>query len=314
MAEAAGLDAETTGKVALAITEAGTNILKHAQRGQIVLRLLSRGAVAGVEILALDRGPGIADVPASLRDGQSTAGTPGTGLGSLSRSADEFDVYSQPQRGTAVRLAFWARPIPPAIGLDVGAVSVAKAGEAVDGDDWGISSDGHRATVLVADGLGHGPDAARASRTATLVLAENPTAPPEALISACHDALAPTRGAAVAVVRLDPGAGTGALAGVGNIAGRVHTGGAQRNLVSHNGTVGHNVRRIQEFTFPFPSQSVLVMHSDGLNTHWNLSDYPGLAARTAGLIAGVLYRDHDRGRDDVTVVVVRSREPATGRP
>jgi serine phosphatase RsbU (regulator of sigma subunit) len=253
-------------------------------------------------------------VAASLRDGQSTAGTPGTGLGSLSRSADEFDVYSQPQRGTALRLVFWARPIPLPDGLDVGAVSVAKTGEMVNGDDWVVVSDGHRATVLIADGLGHGPDAARASRAATLVLSEHPTALPETLISACHDALAPTRGAAVAVARLDPGAGTGALAGVGNIAGRVHSGSAQRNLVSHNGTVGHNIRRIQEFAFPFPAGSILVMHSDGMNTHWNLADYPGLTARTAGLIAGVLYRDHDRGRDDVTVVVVRSREPGTGRP
>jgi hypothetical protein len=100
---------------------------------------------------------------------------------------------------------------------------------------------------------------------------------------------------------------------VGNISSRVHTGTAQRNLVSHNGTVGHNVRRIQEFAFPFPAESLLVMHSDGLTTHWNLADYPGLGAKHAGLIAGVLYRDHDRGRDDVTVVVVRSKEPLTGR-
>jgi anti-sigma regulatory factor (Ser/Thr protein kinase) len=313
MALALGFGEEMTGKAALAITEAATNIIKHAGRGHIVLRGLARGSVGGLEILALDRGPGISDLAASLRDGQSTAGSPGTGLGSLARSADEFDVYSQPQRGTALRMTFWARHSAPSSGLEVGAISIAKTGETVNGDDWTLESDGHRATVLIADGLGHGPEAARASRAATKALAADPLAPPEAVIEACHQALISTRGAAVMVVRLDPGAGTGVVAGVGNIAGRVHVGTAQRNLVSHNGTVGHNVRRIQEFSFPFPSEALLVMHSDGLATHWNLSEYPGLAARHAGLIAGVLYRDHDRGRDDTTVVVVRSKEPATGR-
>jgi anti-sigma regulatory factor (Ser/Thr protein kinase) len=313
MAHALGLDEDLTGKVALAITEAGTNIAKHAGRGHLVLRQLGRGPPGGLEILALDRGPGIADVGASLRDGQSTAGSQGTGLGALSRLAHEFDLYSQSQRGTALRLVFWAKPPGPTTGLEVGAVSVAKSGETVCGDQWTLESDGHRATVLVADGLGHGLEAAKAARAATQVLAQNPLAPPEALIAACHEALTTTRGAAVSVARLDPGAGSGTTAGVGNISGRVHVGAVTRNLVSHNGTVGHNVRRIQEFAFPFPADAVLVLHSDGLVTRWNLGDYPGLASKHAGLIAGVLYRDHDRGRDDVTVVVVRSKEPQTGR-
>jgi anti-sigma regulatory factor (Ser/Thr protein kinase) len=314
LAQSLGFTESAAGKVALAITEAGTNIVKHASRGMIVLRGLVRGRVGGLEILALDRGPGIANAAASLRDGASTAGTPGTGLGALSRTADEFDLYSYSGRGTALRMAFWSQPAPAAGGLEVGAVSVAKAGETVAGDDWAFESDSHRGSLLVADGLGHGPEAARAARAATQVLPEHPFDPPEALIEACHAALTTTRGAAVAAVRLDPGAGTGVFAGLGTIAGRVHVAAAQRNLVSHNGTVGHNVRRIQEFSFPFPHDALLVLHSDGLTTHWSLADYPGLAARHAGLIAGVLYRDHDRGRDDVTVVVVRSKEPLTGRP
>jgi anti-sigma regulatory factor (Ser/Thr protein kinase) len=314
MAQSLGFTEPSAGKIALAITEAGTNIVKHAGRGMIILRGLMRGRVGGLEILALDRGPGIANAAASLRDGASTAGSSGTGLGSLSRTADEFDLYSHGGRGAALRMAFWSQPERAPDSLELGAVNIAKAGEAVSGDDWAFESDGHRGTLLVADGLGHGPEAARAARAATQLLAERPFDPPEALIEACHATLIPTRGAAVAAVRLDRGAGTGTFAGVGNIAGRVHVAAAQRNLVSHNGTVGHNVRRIQEFSFPFPKDALLVVHSDGLQTHWSLADYPGLAARHAGLIAGVLYRDHDRGRDDVTVVVVRSKEPLTGRP
>jgi anti-sigma regulatory factor (Ser/Thr protein kinase) len=305
-----GFDEVARGKVALAVTEAATNIVKHAGRGRILLRPLSRALASGLEILALDRGPGIADVAASLQDGRSTAGTAGTGLGALRRTADAFDLYSHPGCGTALRLEFWARTAGTASSLEAGVVCLPKAGEPVSGDDCALEADGHRITVLVADGLGHGPEAAKAARAATDALASHPTATPAELIETCHGALATTRGAAVAVARVDPGSEQGMLAGVGNIAGRVETSDAHRALVSHHGTVGHRVRRIQEFPFAFPRAALLVLHSDGLGSHWSLADYPGLASRHAGLIAGVLYRDHDRGNDDVTVVVLRSERPA----
>jgi len=55
---------------------------------------------------------------------------------------------------------------------------------------------------------------------------------------------------------------------------------------------------------------MLVLHSDGLVSHWSLDAYPGLAARDPSLIAGILYRDFTRGRDDVTVVVAKAEEAA----
>ena len=78
-----------------------------------------------------------------------------------------------------------------------------------------------------------------------------------------------------------------------------------RSVVSHHGTAGGAARRIQEFTYPWKGGDILVLHSDGLGSHWTLAGYPGLAQRHPALIAGVLYRDHRRGRDDTTVVVVR---------
>jgi anti-sigma regulatory factor (Ser/Thr protein kinase) len=295
-----------SGKVALAATEIATNILKHAGYGRIVLRALDRSGVAGIELLGLDRGPGIANLTASRRDGESTAGSPGQGLGALARLSPTFEIYTQPRRGTALRIEFWARPAG-APAYETGVVCVAKPGESVSGDDWAAHFESQFATVLVTDGLGHGPEAARAARAATHVLLENPTAMTGRLLEECHVALAPTRGATVAAARIDAGAAQGMFAGVGNIVARVLCDGDQRNLVSHNGTVGHTVRRIQEFGFQFGPDAVLVMHSDGMDTRWNLaSDYPGLANRHPGLIAGVLYRDHDRGRDDVTVFVLRT--------
>jgi hypothetical protein len=94
-------------------------------------------------------------------------------------------------------------------------------------------------------------------------------------------------------------------AGVGNISGRIVSGEGVRSMVSHNGTVGVEARKIREFTYPWPDDGILILHSDGLGTHWNLEDYPGLRARRTALIGGVLFRDHNRIQDDSTVVVAK---------
>jgi anti-sigma regulatory factor (Ser/Thr protein kinase) len=306
--EALAFDPAQAGKVALAVTEAATNIIKHAGSGKILLLPLARAGVAGLEILALDRGPGIANIGASLRDGYSTAGSMGTGLGALARASESFDMYSQPGRGTALRLEVWASAATaPPDAVEWGAVCLPKSGEVVAGDAWAMEGSGDYRTVLVADGLGHGPDAARAARAAIDAFAGDPSAHPRMLMQISHAALAGTRGAAGGVARVIPAEGRGTFAGVGNIACRVETAGERRHLISHSGTLGHVMRRVQEFEFAFPPGALLILHSDGLATHWAIADYPGLMAKHAGLIAAVLYRDHDRGRDDVTVVVLKPR-------
>ena len=303
MTESHGFDATQAGKVGLCVTEAATNIVKHAGSGKIVVRALERGGVRGLEMLALDKGPGIRNLQSSLRDGVSTAGSPGSGLGAMTRLADHFECYAPAGKGTIVRLEVWARPVAPAT-LELGVICLAKAGETVSGDAWTVVSSKGRHGILVADGLGHGPDAARASLAATRVLEERPDVEPAEIIQSCHRALVPTRGAAVAVARISTD--KVGFAGIGNIACRIEAGDVRRQLVSHNGTLGHMLRRVQQFDFPLPPGALLLFHSDGLATHWNLADYPGLAGRHPGIIAGVLYRDHERGRDDVTVLVVRN--------
>jgi anti-sigma regulatory factor (Ser/Thr protein kinase) len=305
LSETHGFDETQTGKVGLCVTEAATNIVKHAGHGQILLRVLERGGIHGLEILALDRGPGIANVVGSLRDGVSTAGSAGNGLGALARLSDNFEIYAPAGHGSAMRLEVWGKPVP-AVEMEVGAICLPKSGESISGDAWGMESAQGRHTFLVADGLGHGPDAARASYAAVRVLEKHPKDDPAAMLEMCHRALAPTRGAAVAVACIAAAEEKGSFAGVGNIACVVQSGAGRRQLASHNGTVGHNLRRVQQFEFALPRGALLILHSDGLATHWNLAEYPGLAARHPGLVAGALYRDHERGRDDVTVIVVRN--------
>jgi anti-sigma regulatory factor (Ser/Thr protein kinase) len=308
LAESRGFDAEQAGRVGLAVTEVATNVLKHAGNGRVLVRALHSDAIGGVEIIALDKGPGIADVPASLRDGHSTSGTMGGGLGALSRLSESFEVFTQLGRGTAVRLELWAKPVPVrARPLELGGLCIPIRGEAVCGDGWGTEVWRDELSVLMADGLGHGFSAHDAARAAIDAFHAHPQAEPGAILEACHGALARTRGAAVATAKVSASGERGVFAGVGNIACRVAASTTNRNLVSHNGIVGHAMRKVQEFAFPWPRGALLILHSDGLGTHWDLATYPGLSSRHPALIAAVLYRDYDRGRDDVSVVVIRNR-------
>jgi anti-sigma regulatory factor (Ser/Thr protein kinase) len=300
------------GQLALVVTELATNLAKHARGGEMLLRALGPrygDTQGGVEVLALDKGPGIPDATLSQRDGYSTAGTAGNGLGAVARQAALMEIFTLPS-GTAILARVW-RETPRAAEApryDVGAAHVTKTDETICGDEWAARLQPDRATVIIADGLGHGLGAHEAAIEAVRVFEEAHASDPATVLEDIHPALRSTRGAAVAIATVDPRRGTLKYAGLGNIAGTVLlTGGGRHNLVSMNGTAGLQASRIQEFHYPMPARSILVLHSDGLSTHWDLDGYPGLRSRHPSVIAGVLFRDFSRRRDDATVVVVKER-------
>jgi anti-sigma regulatory factor (Ser/Thr protein kinase) len=304
-----GGDETLSGRAALIATEMATNVLKHAQaKGMIAMDRFHDAQGTGVELLAIDKGPGLADLQASLADGYSTAGSPGTGLGAIARQADLFGVYSRPGLGTVVQARLVDGPPPKTSrGTDIGVIAAIYPGETVCGDRWAFEANGRGRTLLVADGLGHGFQAARAADLAAKILSEYASEDCVSLVERMHRGLAPTRGAALAVTRIDADEGLIRFVGVGNIAGTVVTGADARQMVSNNGIVGHIAPRIREFTYPFCGVPCVIMHSDGLSSRWHIADYPGLAACHPSLIAAVLFRDFRRGRDDATVAVMRPR-------
>ncbi len=312
IAAAIGLPETDAGRFAILASEAATNITKHAGHGQIVLRSLGDGGAAGVELVAIDYGPGISDLDRALSDGYSTAGSSGTGLGAMSRLASLFDIYTSIGSGT-VLVARMARPAPAGRDrpFEVGVVRVPKQGEVACGDDWGVAVDGRgRAVVAVADGLGHGQSAADASRRAVEVAVDRAGDQPAKIVAQVHAALRSTRGAALAIAELDTTGKSVRYAGLGNISASLVSPGESKSLVSYNGIAGHEARKIQEFAYDWPAGALLVLHSDGLSGRWDLTRYPGLANRDPSVVAGVLYRDYSRGRDDSLVVVVRAARPA----
>lgn len=302
LAERLGCTDTVGGKVALVVTELATNLVRHGGGGELLVRAVGE---RGLEIVAIDRGPGMGSVEQAFRDGYSTGGTNGTGLGAVRRIADGCDIFSAPGAGTAVlaRIGLGDQPAPARVA--VSGVSVAMAGELVCGDAWAWSADADRWSVLVVDGLGHGPTAAIAAAEAVRIFGEHPAADPVDFVRLAHAALRPTRGAAIGLAQVSPARGEVTYIGVGNIGGVVLSGGTSRSLVTNAGIVGHECRKPQSFSYPWSEGSVLVLYSDGLQTRWTLERYPALASRDPALVAAVLYRDFSRGRDDVTVVAAR---------
>jgi anti-sigma regulatory factor (Ser/Thr protein kinase) len=312
LARKLGFDEVRTGQVALVITEAGTNIVKHAGEGEILLRARHTDGCDGIEIVALDRGPGIANIAMRMVDGNSSTGTYGVGLGAIGRLSSEFDMYSAEGQGTVLVMTVWSSAAGPApLDWEVGAVCIALAGEDICGDAFEVRCDARGASIAMADGLGHGPDAARASEPAVELVLSRPGRTAGELMQLAHEALRGTRGAAMAIAVIDAERGSLTFAGIGNIAGSVFNTGPRRHLMSHNGIVGSNLRKVQEFVHPWQPGALMIMHSDGIGTRWDLSAYPGLESRNPTLIAAVLYRDFARARDDASILVVRHRlEPA----
>ena len=302
-----GFTSTQQGRVGIVATELASNLAKHAHGGEFLVQEIEFSGLRGLELLALDSGPGFSDLGKVMSDGYSTAGSPGTGLGAVKRLSRTFDAFSLPGQGTVFVARLWAQETrPPGPRFDYGVISVPHPRETVTGDSWWVEEpDGGRQTLMLADGLGHGEFASQAAQAAVDVFRKSRGKEPEDILQDADGALRSTRGAAMAVAVVDAAQQRIDYVGVGNIAAGIVSEGGIHRLVSHNGTVGAGIRKVQRFTYPWPKEALLIMHSDGLSAHWNLERYPGLLARHPSVVAGVLYRDCKRQNDDATVLVMR---------
>lgn len=289
------------GELTLAVTEAASNLRKHAGQGSMLLRISREHGKPGIEMVTIDAGPGLRDTDAALRDGQSTSGTLGIGLGAIRRLADFSDLYSVPGQGTALVARFWPTPHPgttPYAGL-VRAIT----GETECGDVFGAAKTDGRLTGVLCDGLGHGPLAASAATEAVAAILDDPAAEPAALVERAHRRLAHTRGGAVAVVQT---AGQVVrFAGLGNITAVILADGARRGMISIPGIVGHQARTIRQYEYNAPPGAAIILHSDGISGRWDPASLPGLNARDPLVVAAALLAVAGSRRDDAGVLVLK---------
>jgi len=316
-AHAQGFDRMHAKRVALVATAMATNLLKRTRSGRMLVQLMESGDLRGVELVATS-GPGMDETDHWKANGGSTGDEGDAGLAAIAHHSDLFDVYSVVGRGTVMMARLWGSE--PATAADtrfrVGSMTEAIAGEVVSGDAWAVEQQGARVVALVADGLGHGPEAAAASAGAVRAFRQHHLRSVEDIASHIHGALHATRGAAIAVAEVDSDFGRVRFCGIGNIAARLIVAGGDHQLVSLYGIAGYQTATIRAFEGTWENGALLVIHTDGLSPKWDLGDYPDLHRHHPQLAAATVMRDAPRAADDALVLalsnadeVVPSMEP-----
>lgn len=293
----------TQGRVSIIVNELGTNLIKYSSQGEILFRIIKNDQVYGIEILSVDKGPGIQNIGEALTDGFTTGSSPGTGLGAVKRQADEFDIYSRVGDGTLIVAIVHARDLSKAKPrYRVGAVNLPMKGETLSGDGWCVRQDANQITAIVTDGLGHGPLAHAAATEALEEFNRNTNFALLDAFTAIHNRLRGTRGAALFLAewrdkKIE-------YAAVGNIRAIVQTSLSIRSLLSQNGTAGLKIPRVRVSSHDIGEENLFIIHSDGITSRWDFTKNPGLVNCHPSIIAALIYRDFSRGNDDLTIVVI----------
>jgi anti-sigma regulatory factor (Ser/Thr protein kinase) len=252
LADELGFDEVQAGRLAIVITEAGTNILKHAGEGTLyVMRAQSGAAMAGIDVLAVDNGPASPTSPSACRTASPPPAPPAPAWARCAASPTS-STSGRTRQGRGLLHAPVARQ-PAARALrhrGRGAVRAAGRRGRMR-RRLGRQLRPRRRHPAGVDGLGHGPEAAKAARAAIDAL-ERAVLGAGRRLQAAHEALRITRGAALSVARIDYAGNDVRFAGIGNVSGVVIDGATRRALISHNGIVGANMRKVQEFTVDCP--------------------------------------------------------------
>jgi len=313
MAQALGFDERGREEVAIAVSELASNLLKHARQGRLTLTPLREGPRTGVEIESVDSGPGIENVEQAITDGFSTVGSLGYGLGAVNRLTDEFDITSQhlASRGTRIVCKRWRsvnKPIVMPCPLDVGAATRPHPAMSVNGDALVVQKSNESVLVGVIDGLGHGQPAHQAAQAARLYVENHLDRPLKDIFCGVGRACRGTNGVVMALARFDWARGRLTFGSVGNVECRVFGCSQPVNFIVRRGVIGLNAPNPVVTEHIWESSQVMVLHSDGLVTHWRSEDFPHLQEASATVAAQQLLHRLARDDDDATVVVVKGAQ------
>jgi anti-sigma regulatory factor (Ser/Thr protein kinase) len=297
-----------TAEIDIVVSEMTSNLIKHAQKGELLYRLSSEEDEKIFEIICIDNGPGIKDLPNAMKDGVSSKSTLGQGIGAIMRLSNFSQFYTLPNWGTIVYTFFYNNIDHSASKKNVlvRAINVAKPGENVSGDNAFVKSYLDKTMVLVGDGLGHGHHAKEAVDKAISIFKESISGDPSEIIKEINKNLKHTRGLVATIATLDHKTKEWELCGVGNISTRLQKGLENKNYVCNNGIIGFNIpSRLENSRHEMEKFQQLILCSDGIKPRWDLIKYPGILKYDPMILAAVLYKDHARGNDDMTTVIVK---------
>ncbi|MFD0795235.1 ATP-binding protein [Mucilaginibacter litoreus] len=309
MALAADFSEKRIAEMDIVLAEMTSNLHKYAKDGEILVGHFKTTEAEYIELISLDNGPGMADPAKMLTDGFSSTSTIGHGLGSIKRLSDFFEIYSLKGWGTIlVSRIYKIRPdkLLKRKPIDIGAVVIAKPPETVSGDGYYLKSAGKLAKLIVADGLGHGPEANHAVNEAVRAFKSCTDNSPTEIIRYLHAAVRKTRGLVATIVVFDFESKTYQIAGVGNIATKFAGIGQYKNHLSYNGIIGHNIpNTMNDQLLSFQDYGQVILCSDGIRSRWELNKYPGILRYDLTMQAAVIYKEYGRLTDDMSVIIVK---------
>ena len=290
------------------IAELTSNLIKYANGGELLYRAHLSEGQNQIELYSIDQGKGIDNIVKIMSDGYSSSNTLGQGLGAIKRLSNDFQIYSMRNWGTIQYIKICDKsetPASPAVsGLNYATIRVNYPGEKVCGDGYHLKQLKNGFQIFVGDGLGHGANANEAVQQAIKAFRQTRETEPEAILREIHDEVKKTRGLVATVATVDYKTESWSICGIGNINTRIFRGMENKTYTPYNGIIGHNIpRTLNSAVVPYEKHQVIVMHSDGLRTRWNLNDLASIIKQNPGVIAAALFKDNIRGTDDATVFV-----------
>ncbi len=307
-AEDAGISVARINALDIIVAELTSNLFKYAIDGEILMGVFGEGSTAYIELISIDNGPGMANPAKMMQDGISTSNTMGHGLGSIQRMSDVFDLYSLTGWGTIVLSRVYNNPKDLKVSekIVVRPIVVSKPGEITSGDGISIKRTDKYIKIMLADGLGHGPEANKAINEAALAFKIFPDYSPTETLRFVHTNIKKTRGAVINILAYNSQTRVWTSSGIGNIAVRLIGPVTSRNQMSYNGIVGHNIpNTMNDQEYPAEQYNVVVLCSDGIKTRWDHAKYPMIQKKDPAVLAAAIYKDHARKTDDMSVVVVK---------
>jgi len=309
-AEIAGFDTKKLNDIDLIISEITSNLQKYAKDGEVLAGLFYEQDNCYLELISIDQGPGMSSPYNMMADGFSSENNLGMGLGSIKRLSDKFDIYSIKGWGTIILSRVYQKKQQPKSGLaariEIRPLVIAMPGQTISGDGTYYSIDERYFKLFVADGLGHGQEANHAVREAVIAFKASNHASPSAILRDIHLSITKTRGLVGTIVVFDLAEKIWKMAGVGNITMRMSNFLDNKNQMSHNGIVGHNIpNTMNDQEVALNNFHQVTLCSDGIKPRWELAKYPGINRCDLSIQAAAIYKDYARHADDMSVVIAK---------
>jgi anti-sigma regulatory factor (Ser/Thr protein kinase) len=304
----AGMSQARINELDLIVAEMTSNLFKYSNDGEILMGVFANSGSPYIEIISIDNGPGIVNPVKMMQDGMSTTNTLGHGLGSMKRLSDVFELYSQPGWGTIVLSRVFSDRAKAKIAdkVIVRPIVVYKPGETTSGDGFVVKKTDKYIKMMLADGLGHGPEANKAINEASTAFKVFPDYSPTDTLRFLHTSIKKTRGAVINIIGYDYASKIWTTAGIGNIAVRMMGPTSMRNHMSYNGIVGHNIPgTMSDQQYPADQYNQVMLCSDGIKTRIDMIKYPQMYKYDQTVLAAAIYKDHARKTDDMSVVMAK---------